>query len=95
MAEPPRRVDLRLTIPTAAPYRNVAVEITEKFAEYAGAKTAAAKAFAASIGEAIAPAADAQPDKPIDLEMSAQDHELVVTANSGTTTKRATCPLPD
>ena len=33
MAESPRRVDLRLTIPAAAPFRSVALELAQKFAE--------------------------------------------------------------
>ena len=95
MAESPRRVDLRLTIPAAAPFRAVATELMEKFAEYAGAEAAAAKSLAQAVEASIAPAADAHPDQPIAMEMSAEGPELVVTANAGTTTKRATCPLPD
>ena len=95
MAESPRRVDLRLTIPAAAPYRAVAAEIMERFAAYLGADSGAAKSLAQAIEAAIAPAADAQPDNPIDVEMSAKGRELVVTANAGSTTKRTTCPLPD
>ena len=95
MAESPRRVDLRLTIPAAAPFRAVAAELTEKFAAYAGAAAGDAKSLAQAIEAAIAPVAEAQPDKPIDMEMSAEGRELVVTANSGSTTKRTTCPLPD
>jgi hypothetical protein len=37
MAESPRRLELRLTISGAAPYRGVAVELAMKFAQYAGA----------------------------------------------------------
>ena len=95
MAESPRRVDLRLTIPAAAPYLAVAVELATRFAEYSGASADAAHTLAQSVEAAIAPVAAAQPDKTIDLEMSAQGRELVVTARAGSTTKRATCPLPD
>jgi hypothetical protein len=95
MAESPRRVDLRLTIPAAAPYLAVAVELAGRFAEYSGAAADAARTLAQAVEAAIAPVAEAQPDKPIDLEMSAQGRELVVTARAGSTTKRATCPLPD
>ena len=95
MAESPRRVDLRLTIPAAAPYRAVAAEMMERFAAYVGADAAAAKSLAQGVVAAIGPAADAQPDTPIDVAMSAAGHELVVTAHSGSTTKRTTCPLPD
>lgn len=92
MAESPRRVDLRLTIPTAAPFRALAAELTQKFAEYVGAEAGAAKSLAAAVDAAIG---EAQPAKSIDMEMSAGDHELVVTSNSGQATKRTTCPLPD
>ena len=88
-------MDLRLTIPAAAPYRAVAAEMTERFAAYLGADAAAAKSLGSAIVAAIAPAADAQPDTPIDVQMSAAGRELVVTANSGSTTKRTTCALPD
>lgn len=95
MAESPRRVDLRLTIPAAAPFLEVAVELTEKFATYVGAAAADAKSLAEAVEAALAPVADAQPDKPIDMDMSAQGHELVVTAQAGATTRRTTCALPD
>jgi len=93
MAESPRRLDLRLTISADAPYRAVATELVEKFAEYVGATAAQAKSLAQTVASALAPVAGAQPDRPIDLEVSAKDRELVVTANAGRT--RATCPLPD
>jgi hypothetical protein len=92
MAESPRRVDLRLTIPTAAPFRALAAELTQKFAEYVGAEAGAAKKLAAAVDAALG---EAQPGKSIDMEMSAGDRELVVTSNSGQATKRSTCPLPD
>jgi hypothetical protein len=95
MAESPRRVDLRLSIPAAAPYLAVAAEMLERFAAYVGADSGAAKSLAQATVAAITPAADAQPDTPIDLQMSAHGRELVVTANAGSTTKRTTCALPD
>ena len=95
MAESPRRVDLQLTIPAAAPFVAVAVELAGRFAEYSGAAAEAARALSLDLEAAIAPVAAAQPDKPIDLEMSAQGRELVVTAQAGSTTTRATCALPD
>lgn len=95
MAESPRRVDLRLTIPAAAPFLVVASELTEKFAAYAGAAASDARSLAKAVEAAIAPVAAAESDKPIDMTMSAEGRELVVTANSGATTKRTTCPLPD
>jgi hypothetical protein len=95
MSESPRRVDLRLTIPAASPYENVAVEIAEKFAEYAGAPAAAARALAERISAALAPVVQQHPDQSIDLQMTAQGRELVVTARAGQTMHRATCPLPE
>jgi hypothetical protein len=88
-------VDLQLTIPAAAPFREVATELIERFAVYAGASPDAAKSLAQAFEAAIAPVAAAQPDTPIDLKMSAEERELVVTTTSGSTTKRTTCPLPD
>ena len=95
MPESPRRVDLRLTIPAGAPYVTVAVELARRFAEYSGAAADQARALAQAVEAAVAPVGEAQPDTPIDLEMSAQGPELVVTATAGSITKRATCPLPD
>ena len=93
MAQPPRRVDLRLRIPAAAPYHSLAGELAAKFAEYAGADPDAAHRLAETVVAAIPPVADGRAS--IDLEMSAEERELVVTLKSGPTTKRATCPLPD
>jgi hypothetical protein len=95
MAESPRRVDLRLTISTGSPYLAVAAELTGKFAEYAGANAAAAKGLAHDVGSAINQMADAAPAAHIEIELSAQDRQVVVTTNSGDTTTRASCPLPD
>ncbi len=95
MAQSPRRVDLRLTIPAAAAYHAVASELARKFAEYAGASADAAHALAQTVDASIAPFAQASPAASIDLEMSARERELVITARSGSTMKRATCPLPD
>ena len=56
MAESPRRVDLRLTIPAAAPYLAVAVELAGRFAEYSGAAGDAARAGRRFPGAAPEPA---------------------------------------
>jgi hypothetical protein len=94
MPESPYRVDLRLTIPAAAPYSAVAVELAEKFAEYAGADARAAQRLAEAVEASIRPIAAASPHASIQLEMSARERELIVTVNSGST-KKLTCPLPD
>ena len=96
MPESPRRVDLRLTIPASAPYRAVAAELAEKFAEYLGAKEAAAKSLAEDLATQVAALADSQPiDAAIRIDMAAEDGQIVVTANAGSATSRTTCPLPD
>jgi hypothetical protein len=98
MAQPPRRVDLRLTIPATAPFDGVASELAGKFAEYAGAGAAAAARLRKDVDAAIAPfiavgAAGAAPS--IDLDLRARDGELVVTTQAGAKTTRTSCPLPD
>jgi hypothetical protein len=95
MAESPRRLDLRLTISTGAPYRAVAVELAGKFAEFVGATPSAAKDLSGSVAASIDRLAAAAPAAPMALDISAQEHELVVTLQSGATTTRAACPLPD
>ncbi len=94
MAQSPYRVDLRLTIPAAAPYSAVAAELAEKFAAYAGADAQAAQSLGEAVEASITPIARASPHASVHLEMSARDRELVVTVNSGST-KKLTCPLPD
>ena len=94
MAESPRRLDLRLTIPAAVPYRPLAVELVERFAAYAGAGAADAKRLARDV-EASVESLGGGPQAPIALDIAAADGEVVVTAQSGSATKRTTCPLPD
>ena len=84
MAESPRRLDLRLTISAAAPYRDIAVELATKFAEYAGAS----KSAAADVSKAVASAmtTTVSPRAAVELVLSADD--------AGDVTVTAT-PLPD
>ena len=79
MPESPRRVDLRLTIPASAPWRDIAVELAVKFAEYTGASTAGgvSEAVLAAVGPA-----DRRPA--IVLLLSAVDGTLTVTADPAT-----------
>lgn len=88
MAESPRRLDLRLTISAAAPYRDIAVELATKFAEYAGASKAAAVAVAHDVSKTVAAAlaATGSPHASVELVLSADD--------AGGVTVTAT-PLPD
>jgi hypothetical protein len=77
MGESPRRLDLRLTISGAAPYRDIAVELAVKFAEYAGASKAAAQAVSKTVAAALASNDGAS--RPIDLRLSAVDGDVTVT----------------
>jgi hypothetical protein len=79
MAESPGRVDLRLRIPASAPYREAAVELAVKFAEYAGASKTAIAAMPASVAAALG--RDANPRAAFDLELSAAGGEVTVKAS--------------
>ncbi len=94
MAQSPRRVDLRLTVPAAAPFDAIAAELAGKFAEYAGAEAGAAHDLAREVQSSLTVLASASPHASVHLEMLAHERELVVTVNSGST-KKLTCPLPD
>ena len=77
MAESPRRLDLRLTISGAAAYREIAVELAVKFAEYAGASPATMKAVSKRVAAAIADRDAAAAS--IDLRLSAVDGDVTVS----------------
>jgi hypothetical protein len=91
MVEPPRRVDLRLTIPAKAPYRDIAAELAGKFAEYAGAS----QRRAAEVSSAVQTALGQATTDSVDIEMAASGDELIVTANPGPSAEPATFPLLD
>ena len=91
MVEPPRRVDLRLTIPAKAPYRDIAAELAGKFAEYAGASSRRAGEVSAAVVAALGQAAT----ESVDIEMAASGDELTVTAAPGVSVVPATFPLQD
>jgi hypothetical protein len=95
MPESPRRVDLRLTIPTAASYHPLAADLAAKFAEYSGAKATDARELARAVEALSARVAVGAVDGSIALTMEVGARELIVTATSGARTDRATCPLPD
>jgi hypothetical protein len=80
MSESPRRVDLRLTIPAAAPYRELAVELAGKFAEYAGASHAAAADVSKTVEAAVGAAPDGHPA--VDLKFSADGGEVTVSVDA-------------
>ena len=94
MAQSPRPVDLRLTIPAGAPYHVVAGELAGKFAEYSGLDAEAAGRFATQIEELTATLGAGAPDESIALEMQARERELTVTATAGTRREQATQRLP-
>jgi hypothetical protein len=95
MPESPRRVDLRLTIPTSASYHPLAAELAAKFATYSGARTSDAERFGKAVATLAAKVAAGAADGSIAMMMEVGARELVVTATSGPRTDRATCPLPD
>jgi hypothetical protein len=95
MPESPRRVDLRLTIPAAASFHPLAMEVAEKFAEYAGAERAAAQQFAARLQRSITSIADSNGNQEIAIEFATEGHELIATANCGANSDRTAVPLRD
>jgi hypothetical protein len=93
MVPTPRRVDLRLTIPSDATYHQVAGEIAGKFAEYSGAETDAAENLARAVEVMTAQVAGERANGSIALVMEARTGELTVTAESGSAREQATIPL--
>jgi len=89
MAESPRRVDLRLTIPVTAPFRELAVELAVKFAEYAGMSAARAGDVHAAVEAALTQVRGPS----IEIVLASQNGELVLTTSPST--RRATFPLTD
>jgi hypothetical protein len=79
MSEPPRRVDLRLTIPVAAPYPDLARDLAQKFVEYAGATAAAAADVSGAITAAVA-AADGRTS--ILLVLTAGDGDVTISVST-------------
>jgi hypothetical protein len=94
MPPAPPSVDLRLTIPAAAPYHAVAGEIAGKFAEYFGAEAGAAAQLARAVEALVDTLGTAAPNGSIALVMEAREREMVVVAESGARREQATCPLP-
>ena len=78
MAESPRRVDLRLTIPAAAPFRSVALELAEKFAEHAGGDP---KSVADGLAASIAAVTRSAPAADILIEMSSHNGDVAIQAH--------------
>jgi hypothetical protein len=93
MAHPPHRMDLRLTIPTGAPFHTVAGELAGKFAEFSGADAGAADNLARAVEVLAAKLAAEGANGSIALTMEVRTGELTVTGESGSFTEQATIPL--
>jgi len=90
MAESPRPVDVRLTIPVSAPYPELAGEVAAKFAENAGAEADAAKRLAASVqalamklGNGRSGAGGSASENDVTLALEVRDRRLHVTVSAG------------
>lgn len=92
MAESPRRVDLQLTIPTAAPYADIAGEIASRFASYSGASRADAAAIGRAV-DAVATRARAAAADSITFDLSVTDQDLTVDSNVAGRTERLSYSL--
>ena len=94
MPPSPRTLDLRLTIPAAAPFHAFAGELAGKFAEYAGCEAGVAAEFARTV-QALADRLGATASNgSIALMMEAREREMVVVVESGARREEAACPLP-
>ena len=86
---------MRLTLSPSEPYRAIAADVAQKFAEFAGARADAANRLKHDVGAAVADLASAAGSGSIDLQMARNGHELVVTTSAGSATRRSVCALPD
>jgi hypothetical protein len=73
-----RRVDLRLTIPAYAPYGDLARELVEKFAEYAGVSDERRADIAARMLQTMTRAGEEHAS--LDITLAAEDGEIDLTA---------------
>jgi hypothetical protein len=92
MAESPRRADLRLTIPASPPYAGLAGEVALRFAEYSGASRTDASQLRDEI-DALLKALGARNGEAVELEMTAENGTLHVSAAAGGRVQRTTCTL--
>ena len=90
MAESPRAVDVRLTLPTAPQYQKLAGDLAAKFAEYSGADTDTAGRMSADV---LALAAKVGNGRDVTLTLEAGEHEMRVTADGGGRHERAVFPF--
>jgi len=82
-------MDLRLTIPAKPPYRELAAELSVKFAEFAGVPRERTADVQAAIESALAQTTGDS----IDIELASRNGELVLTTSPAT--GRAAFPLTD
>jgi hypothetical protein len=80
-------MDLRLTIPAKPPYRELAAELSVKFAEFAGVSRERAADVKAAVETALAQTTGDS----IDIELVSRDGQLVLTTVPST--HRASFPL--
>jgi hypothetical protein len=90
MAESPRAVDVRLTIPGDAPYPDLAGDLAAKFAQYSGATADAAGRLSAGVR---ALAAKIGSGRDVTLTLEAGEREVRVTAAAGDRREHAVFPF--
>ena len=78
MPESPRRVDLRLTISTGSPYRELAGELAEKFAEYAGVSPDRKTQIVDTVLRSLNDPANG---REVEIRLAVDGGDVVVTAN--------------
>lgn len=92
---PRRRVDLRLTIPTAAPFAGVAGEVASRFAAFSGATRGDADAVRRAVDAAATRARGASAASiTFDLSVREDERDLTIDSDVGGRPERITCPLP-
>jgi len=77
MVESPRRADLRLTISAYSPYRELAGELADKFAEYAGLSVERRADVVAAVLRTVDESGD---DREIEIDLTAEGGTVIVTA---------------
>ena len=77
MAESPRRADLRLTISAHSPYREMAGELADKFAEYAGLT---AERKAEIVQTVLRSVDDSGSGREVEILLTADGGDVVVTS---------------
>jgi len=77
MAESPRRADLRLTISAHSPYREMAGELADKFAEYAGLT---AERKAEIVQTVLRSVDDCGSGREVEILLTADGGDVVVTS---------------